>query len=101
LHDLAIQRTAARWVWLTPTTVDETRVAAYQPFQRARITWTNRDIDAIGQILTAHPEPTLDTRPILAPQTADQFHLDDGLHLSLAGQQAVAAALVHALTGES
>jgi acyl-CoA thioesterase-1 len=98
LHDLAIQHTGARWVWLTPTTVDETRVAAYQPFQRAGITWTNSDINAIGQILTAHPEPTLDTRPILAPQTADQFHLDDGLHLSLAGQQAVAAALVHTLT---
>src|SRR5258708_1260711 len=43
LHDLATHRTAARWVWLTPTTVDEQRVAAYQPFQRAGITWTNRD----------------------------------------------------------
>ena len=101
LHDLAIRRIAARWVWLTPATVDEARVAAFPPFQRAGITWTNRDIDAIGQILTAQPEPTLDTRPILAPPTAEQFHLDDGLHLSLAGQQALALALVETLTDQS
>jgi lysophospholipase L1-like esterase len=101
LHDLATQRTAARWVWLTPTTVDETRVAAYQPFERAEITWTNHDINAIGQILTTYPEPTVDTRTVLAAQTAERFHLDDGLHLSLAGQQAVAAALVNTLADQS
>jgi lysophospholipase L1-like esterase len=101
LRDLAVRRTAARWVWLTPTTVDETRVAAYQPFQRAGITWANRDIDAIGQILNAQPDPTLDTRPVIARQTVAQYHLDDGLHLSLAGQQALAAALVDTLTDRS
>jgi lysophospholipase L1-like esterase len=81
--------------------VDETRVAAYQPFQRAGITWANRDIDAIGQILNAQPDPTLDTRPVIARQTVAQYHLDDGLHLSLAGQQALAAALVDTLTDRS
>jgi acyl-CoA thioesterase I len=101
LHDLAIQRTAARWVWLTPTTVDETRVATYQPFQRAGLTWANRDIDAIGQILNTQPDPTLDTRPVIGRQTFGQFHLDDGLHLSLAGQQALAVALVDTLTDQS
>lgn len=100
LRDLAVRATAARWVWLTPTTVDETRVAAYQHFQRAGITWANRDIDAIGQILNARPEPTVDTRPVIARQTAERFHLDDGLHLSLAGQQAVAVALVDTLTDQ-
>jgi lysophospholipase L1-like esterase len=101
LRDLAIQRTAARWVWLTPTTVDETRVAAYQPFQRAGLTWANRDIDAIGKILNGQPDLTLDTRPVMARQAAGQFHLDDGLHLSLAGQQALAIALVDILTDQS
>ena len=101
LHDLATQRTAARWVWLTPTPVDETRVATYQPFQRAGLTWANHDIDAIGQILTAQPDPTLDTRPVIGRQTAEQSHLDDGLHLSLAGQQALAVALVDTLTDQS
>jgi lysophospholipase L1-like esterase len=101
LRDLAVRRTAARWVWLTPTTVDETRVAAYQPFQRAGLTWANRDIDAIGKILNAQPDPTLDTRPIMARQTDGRSHLDDGLHLSLAGQRALAVALVDILTEQS
>ncbi|HEY2672368.1 MAG TPA: SGNH/GDSL hydrolase family protein [Rugosimonospora sp.] len=101
LRDLGMQRTGARWVWLTPTTVDEIRVAAYQPFQRAGLTWANRDIDAIGQILNTQPDPTLDTRPVIGRQTAGRFHLDDGLHLSLAGQQALAVALVDTLMDQS
>jgi acyl-CoA thioesterase I len=99
LHELAVRRTAARWVWLTPTTVDEKRVAAYQPFERAGLTWANRDIDAIGQILNAQPDPTLDTGPVIARETG-RFHLDDGLHLSLAGQRALAGALVDLLTDQ-
>jgi lysophospholipase L1-like esterase len=101
LHALAKPRTAAGWVWLTPTPVDEARVAAYQPFQRAGLTWANRDIDAIGQILNAQPDVTLDTRPVIARQTAADPHLDDGLHLSLAGQQALAVALVDLLADQS
>jgi acyl-CoA thioesterase-1 len=100
LHDLATQRTAARWVWLTPTTVDESRVAAFPPFQRAGLTWANRDIDAIGQLLNAHPGLTVDTRPVLAPGIGGQWHLDDGVHLSLAGQQALAVALVDRLADQ-
>jgi lysophospholipase L1-like esterase len=32
--------------------------------------------------------------------TTEPFHLDDGVHLSLAGQQAVTAALADTLTGQ-
>ncbi|SNT27075.1 acetyl esterase/acyl-CoA thioesterase-1 [Streptosporangium subroseum] len=98
LRDLITERTPARWVGLTPTRVDETRVRAYQPFQRAGITWVNRDIDAIGTFLNAQPDPVVDTRPVIAGQAGERFHLDDGLHLSLAGQQALTAALVDTLT---
>jgi hypothetical protein len=34
----------------------------------------------------------------MAQQTAEPFHLDDGQHLPLAGQQALAVALVEFLT---
>ncbi|MDP9864539.1 MULTISPECIES: SGNH/GDSL hydrolase family protein [Streptosporangium] len=101
LRDLAARRTTARWVWLTPPGVDEERVAAYQPFQQAGITWTNRDIDAVGKILNALPDSTVDIRSVIAGQTAEPSHLDDGVHLSLAGQRALAAALVDALAGVS
>ncbi|GAA5199626.1 hypothetical protein GCM10023322_75710 [Rugosimonospora acidiphila] len=61
----------------------------------------NRDIDAIGQILNTQPDPTLDARPVIGRQAAGQLHLDDGLHLSLAGQQALAVALVDTFTDQS
>ncbi|MEV4188700.1 SGNH/GDSL hydrolase family protein [Streptosporangium canum] len=97
LRDLLVRRTAARWAWITPAPLDEERVAAYPHFQRAAISWANRDIDAIGKILNAQPDLTVDSRPVISRQGGERFHLDDGLHLSLAGQQALAAALVEAL----
>ncbi|MBG6139260.1 SGNH/GDSL hydrolase family protein [Longispora fulva] len=93
LRDLAGHRTGARWVWLTPTLADEARVAAYPHFQRAGLTWANEDLTAIGDLLRQRPEPTVDTRTVTDPDR----HLDDGLHLSLAGQRAVAATLVETL----
>ncbi|WP_433223732.1 SGNH/GDSL hydrolase family protein [Microtetraspora malaysiensis] len=101
LRDLAAERTAARWVWITPSPVDEARLAAYQPFQRAGLTWTNRDVDAIRQIVNAQPDLTVDSHPALARQTGEEFLLDDGIHLSLAGQQALAAAVVDVLSDKS
>ncbi|MGV9535885.1 SGNH/GDSL hydrolase family protein [Streptosporangium sandarakinum] len=97
LRELTARRTAARRVWLTPPTVDEARVAAYPPFQHLGITWANHDIDAVGHIVTRLPDVTVDTRPVIAGRTAEPFHTEDGLHLSLTGQRALAAALVDAL----
>ncbi|WP_412540810.1 SGNH/GDSL hydrolase family protein [Longispora sp. K20-0274] len=94
LRDLAAHRTGARWVWLTPTLADEPRVAAYPHFRRAGLTWSNEDLTAIGDLLRQRPEPTVDTQAITDPDR----HLDDGLHLSLTGQSAVAATLVDTLT---
>ncbi|WP_067168505.1 SGNH/GDSL hydrolase family protein [Microtetraspora niveoalba] len=101
LRDLVVERTGARWVWLTPPAVDEARVAAYRPFQQAGFAWTNHDIDAVGRILRALPDRTVDTRPAFAGQAGEPFHLDDGVHPSLAGQRALAAALVDALAEPS
>jgi acyl-CoA thioesterase I len=98
VRDLLTRRLPARWVWVTPTRVEETLVAAYQPFQRAGITWANRDLDAVAQIMIKQDDLTLDTRHLIARQSTEPFHLDDGVHLSLAGQQAVTAALVGTLT---
>ncbi len=97
LRDLVIRRTGARWVWLTPPLVDEPKVAAYRHFQRAGITWSNRDLDAVWRFMATQPEPTVHSRLAAAGQDAEQLHLDDGLHLSLAGQRALVAVLVETL----
>ncbi|MEV8630761.1 GDSL-type esterase/lipase family protein [Streptosporangium sp. NPDC051023] len=97
LRDLVTRRTSARWAWLAPSPVDEARVAAYQPFQRIESGWSNRDLDPIGRFLATQPEPVVDSGSVIAGQGAESFHLDDGVHLSLAGQRALAAALVETL----
>lgn len=101
LRHLVARRVTARWVWITPSAVDEARVAAYPPFQRAGLTWANRDIDAIGRIMRAQPDLTVDGYSVVARRTGEGVHLDDGLHLSLAGQRALTAALVDTLTDRS
>jgi hypothetical protein len=40
----------------------------------------------------------VDARHVVTRRPTEPFHLDDGVHLSLAGQQAVTTALVDALT---
>ncbi|MFF8381210.1 SGNH/GDSL hydrolase family protein [Streptomyces sp. NPDC015661] len=81
-----------RWIWLTPNSVDEARVEAYPHFRRAGIGWTNEDLDHVADFLLTRPEPTVDTRRATAG-----LHLDDGVHLTLEGQRAVAVALVEAI----
>ncbi|MEU8325774.1 SGNH/GDSL hydrolase family protein [Nonomuraea sp. NPDC048881] len=96
LHDLAQQRGAVRWVWLTPSPFDEPRAAAYPHFRRAGITWAGKDVDATADHLLGRPEPTVDTR--LAVRE-DHHFLDDGVHLSIEGQREIAEAVVRALAG--
>ncbi|MEV7008720.1 GDSL-type esterase/lipase family protein [Streptosporangium sp. NPDC051022] len=101
LRDLVTARTSARWVWITPNRVDEEGIAAFQPFQRAGFSWSNRDLDAVGRFVAAQPEPVVDGRLLDAGRGDEPLLLDDGLHLSLAGQRALAAALVGTLAGRS
>ncbi|MFD1936820.1 MULTISPECIES: SGNH/GDSL hydrolase family protein [Nonomuraea] len=96
LHDLARQRGPVRWTWLTPSAVDESRVAEYPHFRRAGISWANKDIDEIAEYLLDRPEPTVDTR---FDASAEGLYLDDGVHLDIAGQCEVVTAVVHAMAG--
>lgn len=80
----------ARWVWIAPTPVDEERVAAYEPFRQLGIGWHNDDIEGVTRVMEKFPEQVVTHgRPDL---------MDDGLHLTLAGQQEVARTVVEALT---
>ncbi|MFF0475277.1 SGNH/GDSL hydrolase family protein [Streptomyces sp. NPDC004284] len=82
-----------RWIWLTPSAVDQERADAYPHFRRAGIGWTSEDVDGVAGFLLGQPELTVDTRQVTAG-----LHLDDGIHLTLDGQRAVTVALVDALT---
>ncbi|MFJ6483750.1 MULTISPECIES: SGNH/GDSL hydrolase family protein [unclassified Streptomyces] len=92
LHDLAVARTGARWVWLTPTHTDPDLVDGYEHFRRAGLSWSDADLDAVADFLLARPEPVVDTR-----RAVRGHHEADGLHLTPSGQSAVTAALLETL----
>ncbi|MFH7596348.1 GDSL-type esterase/lipase family protein [Streptomyces racemochromogenes] len=92
LRDVAVRRTGARWIWLTPPGVDPGRIAQYAHFRRAGLTWAGADLDTLAEFLLAQPDVTVDTR------AAAQGHLEeDGIHLTPAGQQRIAATVLDVL----
>jgi acyl-CoA thioesterase-1 len=97
LRDRGIELTAARWVWLTPIAIDESRAAAFPHFQRAQIAWVSADMEETARLVSGLQEPTVDAISITTPTPNAAIHLDDGVHLTIVGQKAVAAAVVATL----
>ncbi|GAA0299310.1 hypothetical protein GCM10010302_42320 [Streptomyces polychromogenes] len=96
LRDGAVRRTGARWIWLTPPAVDPGRIAEYAHFRRAGLSWDGADLDTVAELLLAQAETTVDTR------AAARGHLEeDGIHLTPAGQQRIAATVLEALGSPS
>ncbi|MGW8362273.1 SGNH/GDSL hydrolase family protein [Streptomyces wedmorensis] len=96
LRELGGQTGPDRWIWLTPSSMNQERADAYPHFRHAGIGWASEDIDDVAAFLLSRPEPTVDTR-----QATAGLQLDDGIHLTLDGQRAVAAAFVDALAETS
>jgi acyl-CoA thioesterase I len=86
------------WVWLTPPTVDEERVAAFTPFSRGLATWRNEDLVALGDRIRAFADPVVDVQQEFGTPPKPELQGPDGLHPSRAGQQATARALVERLS---
>ncbi|MQA77092.1 MAG: hypothetical protein GEV10_01185 [Streptosporangiales bacterium] len=94
LHRIAAARADASWVWITPAPVHEERVAAFPPFRMGESTWRNDDIVALTEAMRDFPEPVVDLTTVFGVPAADDLQGPDGVHASLAGQQAVTRALV-------
>ncbi len=85
----------ARWVWVTPTPVDETQVAAFPFFRSAGITWTNADLASLAAAIADLPGLVVDSTPAASGPHAST---EDGLHLGIASQEALAARVLEALS---
>jgi acyl-CoA thioesterase I len=88
---------SATWIWLTPNTIDPDRADMFAPFRAAGFSWEQKDLDEIARFLVTRPEPVIDTRAATTPREGTDLHLNDGVHLTVEGQQAVAATVVAAL----
>ncbi|MCX5065973.1 GDSL-type esterase/lipase family protein [Micromonospora lupini] len=96
LRARALPVAESRWLWLTPTPVDETRVAAFPFFRGAGITWTNADITDLSAALLDSDDVVIDSAPAVTTAGADAF-TDDGLHPSTTTHEALAARVLSAL----
>ncbi|MFB8002031.1 SGNH/GDSL hydrolase family protein [Nocardia sp. NPDC056000] len=85
---------AARWVWLTPTDVDEALLAEFAPFRAAGISWRAKDQLDTAAALDARPEVVIDTLAVTHPTPGQRLFESDGVHLTPAGQVAVARVVV-------
>lgn len=91
LRRIAAEQTQAKWVWLTPGVADEAAVDAYPPFQRGQSRWHNADLLAVGDVIRRQPEPVVDLQAVFGNPPDSALLSPDGLHPSLAGQQAIRA----------
>jgi len=98
LRRLFAAQTDAEWVWLTPGTVDPARVAAFPGFQQGLSTWRNDDLRAVGDTIRGRSETVVDLHALFGDPPVSDYLGPDGLHPSLAGQQAIARAVVERLT---
>ncbi len=84
---------------MTPPPVLDAAVASFPVFREAGLHYTTDDIARKAQIVRDRPEQVVDLASIFAGHEPGEILLGDGLHLSAAGQAAVARhVIVAALT---
>jgi acyl-CoA thioesterase-1 len=99
LRDLATKLSEARLVWMTPPPAIEDRVA--EDSTPSEPTWRNADLAEVARLVreVAREDPLVDLWEAFGDPADLKLLLPDGLHPSLAGQKAIAAALVERLGG--
>lgn len=97
LRDLATKLSEARLVWMTPPPALEARVAAGS--SPSEPTWRNADLAEVARLVreVAGRDTLVDLWEAFGDPPEPELLLPDGLHPSLAGQRAIAAALVEQL----
>lgn len=96
LRARALPVDTSRWVWVTPTPVDEALVAAFPFFRSSGLVWTNIDIAELSAKLPVSDDPVIDSAPALTAAGDDAF-TEDGLHPSITTHEALASRVLAAL----
>lgn len=86
----------ASWVWVTPTPVDEDRIARFPFFAASGIGWSNEDLDELTRTLPTGSDLVVDGAAAVAAIGPDAL-ADDGVHPGAEAQEALAARVLQAL----
>lgn len=98
LRHFAATQTAARWLWITPATVDEAAIAADPFLSSQQLAWRNDDLAAIAAAVRRQPDPCVDLQSRFGRPANPDLLLPDGLHPNLTGQTLIAQAVVERLS---
>jgi lysophospholipase L1-like esterase len=98
LHDLAKALGDARLVWMTPPPAIEDHI--FDDASPIEPVWRNADLSEVAGLVreVAGSDPLIDLWRAFGDPANLEFLLPDGLHPSLAGQKAIASALVEQLS---
>lgn len=97
LRRIAGALTECSWIWMTPAPVLEERVRENRGFRYGHSTWRNDDIVALAGAMHDFEEPVVDLTDAFGVPPQPDLQGDDGVHVSVAGQQAIATTLVRTL----
>jgi acyl-CoA thioesterase I len=97
-HLAATESGSTQWAWMTAPPCNDELIAA-SPFWAAfEIGMRSDDLVAIADVLRAEPDPVVDLITLFGVPPSSGLLTEDGVHPTLAGQQAIARALVEKLT---
>ncbi|MDA0745607.1 MAG: GDSL-type esterase/lipase family protein [bacterium] len=97
LRNFAQTQTSAKWIWMTPTTVIENQIANHWFLSLMQMQFLNTDLAAIANVVRQQPDPVVDLQTAFGHPANPELLLEDGLHPSLLGHQAIVRALVSRL----
>ena len=94
LRQRVSRETKARAVWVTPPAVDEERVAKHWGLARFGVRFRNEDLSRIGEIVRGVDENAIDAFSNLGAPPPAELLMEDGLHLTMAGQKRLVRAML-------
>ena len=94
LRQRVATETKARTIWITPPAANEAQVAAHWGLSRFGVRFRNEDLGRVAEIVRNGDAPVIDAFASLGSPPPSDLLMDDGLHLTLAGQKRMALEVI-------
>jgi acyl-CoA thioesterase I len=94
LRHFAASQTHAKWIWMTPTSLIEERIAAFPLLALGQTMFYNEDSARLAEAVLKQPDPAVNLWNLFGHPADPELVSEDGLHPSLKGYQRILQALV-------